>query len=380
MQLLMWTLFYLLTPALILYLTTKFDHLSKLGAVVVAYGVGLLVGNIGILPGDIGGLHETLTTFTVPLALPLIFFSVNLSSWKRHAGPTLLSLLSAFAAVTIASAAVYLLFSPLVGENGWKIAGMLVGVYTGGTPNLAAIGTALDVNSLTYVTVHGSDVVISCLLLLLFLSVAPSLLRRLLPDYRFTGEEQDGGYFHYSPNAFSFSPAALRSMLVSLALAAAVFAVGGSFTLFLPQTAALPAAILTITTLGVLLSLIPSVRRLRFSFQLGHYLILIFSLTVSSMADLRTLSIEAPIIMLYVAVLLSAVMAIHLLLSRLLSVDADTHLITTTSFIFSPPFVPVVAAALNNREVIVSGMITGITGWIAGNYLGFALAYGLRAL
>jgi uncharacterized membrane protein len=61
-------------------------------------------------------------------------------------------------------------------------------------------------------------------------------------------------------------------------------------------------------------------------------------------------------------------------------VDADTHLITTTSFIFSPPFVPVVAASLKNREVIVSGMITGITGWVAGNYLGLALAYALRAL
>jgi uncharacterized membrane protein len=379
MLLLLWTLFYLAAPAFILYLTARFDHLSKLGSVVIAYGIGLAVGNIGVLPDSIGTLHDGLTTLTVPLALPLIFFSTDLRSWRNHAGSTFISLLSAFIAVTVASLAAFLIFEPFVGGKSWKIAGMLVGVYTGGTPNLASIGTALQVNSLTYVTVHGSDVVVSGLLLLFFISAAPSLLRRVLPAYRQHGGEHPED-FHFSPGSFDFTPRALGSMAISLALAAAVFAAGGSFTLFLPETAALPAAILTITTLGLLMSFIPAVRRLPYSYPLGHYLILIFSLTVSSMADLRSLSIEAPLIMLYVAVLLAAVMLVHLMLSRLLRVDADTHLITTTSFIFSPPFVPVVAASLKNREVIVSGMITGITGWVAGNYLGLALAYALRAL
>jgi uncharacterized membrane protein len=290
----------------------------------------------------------------------------------------LLSLVSAFIAVVVASAGAYLLFQSFIGAESWKIAGMLVGVYTGGTPNLAAIGTALKVDSLTYVTVHGSDVVVSGLLLLLFISAAPAVLRHMLPAYRQHGGEHPED-FHFSPGSFALSPGAFRSMGASLGLAAAVFAAGGSFTLFLPDTAALPAAILTITTLGVALSFIPAVRRLPYSFPLGHYLILIFSLTVSSMADVRSLSIQAPLIMLYVAALLLTIMLLHLLLSRLLRIDADTHLITTTSFIFSPPFVPVVAAALGNREVIVSGMITGITGWIGGNYLGLALAYLLRA-
>ncbi|MFO7850719.1 MAG: DUF819 family protein [Spirochaetia bacterium] len=379
MQIFLWALFYLLTPAIILYLATKFDHLSKLGVVVIAYVIGLLVGNIGVLPDTIGSLHEALTTFTVPLALPLIFFSIDLNSWRRHARPTFLSLLSAFVAVVVASAGAYLFFSPYVGAESWKVAGMLVGVYTGGTPNLAAIGTALKVDSLTYVTVHGSDVVVSGLLLLLFISIAPSVLRRILPAYRHNGGTHPED-FNFSPGSFALAPGAFRSMGASLGLAAAVFAAGGSFTLFLPETAALPAAILTITSLGVALSFIPSVRRLPYSFPLGHYLIIIFSLTVSSMADLRTLSIQAPLIMLYVVVLLLTIILLHLLLSRLLHIDADTHLITTTSFILSPPFVPVVAAALGNREVIVSGMITGITGWIAGNYLGIALAYILRAL
>ena len=61
---------------------------------------------------------------------------------------------------------------------------------------------------------------------------------------------------------------------------------------------------LTITTLGVAASFIPGVRRLRNTFQLGYYLILVFSLAVSSMANIAELAGTAPIMILYVASLL----------------------------------------------------------------------------
>lgn len=48
--------------------------------------------------------------------------------------------------------------------------------------------------------------------------------------------------------------------------------------------------------------------------------------------------------------------------------------------LFSPPFVPVVAAAIGNRKVMVSVIIVGIVGSVAGNYLGIAVAYSLRAV
>jgi uncharacterized membrane protein len=169
-------------------------------------------------------------------------------------------------------------------------------------------------------------------------------------------------------------------MLGALGLALVIFAAGGSFTLFLPEASALPAAILTITTLGIASSFVPRVRRLRNSFQLGYYLILVFSIAVSSMANVRELTVTAPVILLYVASLLVIVSIIHLGLSALFRIDTDTHIITATSFIFSPPFVPVVAAAIGNRKVVVPGVLIGVTGWVLGNYIGFAVAYLLRWL
>ena len=43
-------LFYFLFPVIIIYMTQKVKFLNKLGAVVLAYFFGLLLGNVGILP------------------------------------------------------------------------------------------------------------------------------------------------------------------------------------------------------------------------------------------------------------------------------------------------------------------------------------------
>lgn len=373
----LWTLFFLLTPAVILTLTYKYDHLSKLGAIVITYAVGLILGNIGVLPEGIGSLQNQLASYTVPVALPLIFFSLNLTQWRTLARRTVISLIGALAAVSIGTAITFFIFMHITGPETWKIAGMLVGVYTGGTPNLAAIGTALNVSSLTYVAVHGSDVVVSSFILLLLITVFPKLFGKILPAFK-SSDEHDGNYHTITPYFTGYSRREIIDIFKSLGLALIIFALGGSFTLFLPETAALPAAILTITTLGVGCSFFPAVRRMKNSFQLGYYLILIFSLTVSSMANVQDLVMSAPMVLLYVAVLLVLVSGLHLLFSALFRIDVDTHIITSTAFIFSPPFVPVVAAALRNKEVIVSGILTGVTGWVIGNYLGVALAYALK--
>ena len=373
----LWTLFFLLAPALILTLTYKYDHLSKLGAIVITYAVGLIIGNIGVLPEGIGALQNQLASYTVPVALPLIFFSLNLTQWRTLARRTVISLISALAAVSIGTAVTFFIFMHITGPETWKIAGMLVGVYTGGTPNLAAIGTALNVSSLTYVAVHGSDVVVSSFILLLLIAVFPKLFRKILPAFE-TSDTHDGNYHTITPYFTGYSRREIIDIFKALGLAVIIFALGGSFTLFLPEAAALPAAILTITTLGVGCSFFPAVRRMKNSFQLGYYLILIFSLTVSSMANVQNLVMSAPMVLLYVAVLLVLVSGLHLLFSALFRIDVDTHIITSTAFIFSPPFVPVVAAALRNKEVIVSGILTGVTGWVIGNYLGVALAYALK--
>ena len=61
-------------------------------------------------------------------------------------------------------------------------------------------------------------------------------------------------------------------------------------------------------------------------------------------------------------------------------IDADTMVIASVTFINSPPFVPMMAAAMKNRRVLVTGLMLGTIGYAVGNYLGFLISELLKLL
>ena len=133
--------------------------------------------------------------------------------------------------------------------------------------------------------------------------------------------------------------------------------------------------ILMLTTLGVACSFIGPVRRLEAAYDIGMYLIYIFSITIASMADFSKLDLIGGVNQLAfmtVAVFLS--LFLHAIMCRMMRVDADSMVIASVAFINSPPFVPMVAAAMQNRKVLVTGLAAGVVGYAVGNHLGVLMA------
>jgi uncharacterized membrane protein len=73
-------------------------------------------------------------------------------------------------------------------------------------------------------------------------------------------------------------------------------------------------------------------------------------------------------------------MAIHVALSSLFKIDVDMVIITSVAGIYSLPLVPMVASALKNREIVITGGITRVIDWVEGTYLGITVAYILNNL
>ena len=69
---------------------------------------------------------------------------------------------------------------------------------------------------------------------------------------------------------------------------------------------------------------------------------------------------------------------VHVALCAIFRIDTDTMIITSVAGICSPPFVPMVATALKNRDTS-PGIITGIIGWVIGTYLGIGISTALTA-
>lgn len=379
-----WILFYLICPAIILYFCSKNKFMDNVGAIVFCYILGLIVGNVGILPENIAVVQDTMNTLVIPIALPLIFFSMNLQNWSRQAGLAAKAFTGALISVLLASFVMYGIFAPHMGEEAWKIGGMLVGCYTGGTPNLAAIGKGLEISSTNYIAVHASDVLVTGALFLLILSVIPRMLKKVLPPFKWLSEEEHQVNLRnmddFEPYFKGFGEKDFLPLLAAFGLALLIFGVGGGISLLVPEDFSSVVAILLITTLGVLASFVPKIRHIRMTFQLGHYFLLIFALVVSSMADIGRLIGSAPMVMLYIAAMMIVAFLLHILFSRWMKVDRDSHLVSMTALVYSPPFVPVVAAVLKNKQVIMTGMLAGIAGWIIGNYAGIGFAYLMKAI
>ncbi len=413
--------FYILFPVFLIWLTMKYRFFKKIGAIVLAYATGILIANVGILPrgsdafreatigadrpsipkaeavqmveagtlserdlrvNSIAAVQDNVQTALVPLAIPLILFSLNVKRWLRFSGKGFLSMLLALVSVMIIVATGYLIFKDKIASAD-KIGGMLIGLYTGGSVNLASIALALKVDPNAFIMTNTYDMIVGAVVILFFISVGPAFFRLFLPPFKGspvkTGEEIDfKGMSNQMAEDFDdfsgiFKKDTVWPLLMALGLSVVILGLGFSVSFLFPNVPLTIIVILSITTLGVAASFIPKIRNIKKTFQLGMYFIIAFSVVIASRCDLSVIFQAKYIsLLLYITYAYFGSLLLHLFLSWIFRINADDYLITTTGFVYSPPFVPMVAAALKNKDVILTGLATGIIGWIIGNYIGIA--------
>jgi uncharacterized membrane protein len=369
--------FYVGFPILVIFLNErKLAFVDKIGPVILCYAAGLIVGNLGILPSDAAAVQDLVTSAAIPLALPLIFFSLDIGKWRKTGGKSLLSFGLETISVIVISAAGFFIFRKAIGPETNKLAGMLTGVYTGGTINLASIGTALSAAPTLFVAANAADVVISGLYLLFLVTIGQKVIGMFLKPFDKTAASAaDNAEEDYGSYKGIFSRGVRGPLAVAFGVAFLIAAAGASLTFLLPKAWGTVTAILLITTLGIAASFIRPLRRVRKTHQLGNYFILVFCLAIGSMADFSRLASAIPAIIGFVSFAVVGSMVLHIALCALFRVDTDTMIITSVAGICSPPFVPMIASALKNRDVLLPGIVTGVIGWVIGTYIGIGLSY-----
>jgi len=375
-------LFYFLFPLLVIYLEKKISLVSKIGAVVICYGFGLLIGNIGILPEGITEFQETLYSVIVPLSIPLLLYSLDIRRWIRMAGKTFLSLILGLVSVIVMVIIGFYIFRDVVPDV-WKISGVLIGFYSGGAPNAAAISLALDMEPNVFILTQTYDLVVGAFTLLFLMTVAQRFFLLFMLPYR-QGENEElesPGHSHYEQyESYDgiFRSGVFLPLLGAIGLSVIMLAIAAGISQLIVKSLHPAIIILTITTLGIAASFVPRIKNIEKSFQGGIYLILVFCLIFSSMADISMFSLDSLPILILIIMAVPGALLLHGILSKLFKVDVDNFLIISVALSMSPPFVPVVAASLRNRDIILPGLITGIIGYAVGNYLGILIAYMLQ--
>jgi len=345
---------------------------KRLGAflspIVLCFAAGIIIRNFGLLSVS-DGISGNIRDVSILFAMPMLLFSSDVRSWLTQSRKTLLSFLFAVSAGCIAATLAALIFRSSI-DDIWIPAGMMVGIHTGGTPNLFAVGIALNAQDEVITLTNSAQILWGAMYLLFLLSLAPSLTSLILKDHSDSEDRHSTSHSYTNYKAVSIADV-IKAVIMTVIIIASGVGISFLFFDFMSPTF----IIIFVTTIAVTLSFSKYVRDLRGPFEVGDYLLLVFGVAVGMMSDFWVLIEEGGPYILFVAIILLGTFLMHLLLARLTGIDCHTFLITSTAAIFGPVFIPQVAQALKNRSLILGGVAVSLAGLAIGNYIGISMAY-----
>lgn len=352
----------------------------------VLYFLGFIIANLNLIPADYFPIQDTLSTIAIPLALPMMLYSCD---FKKFSVKTSLkiTILGIVAVITTVIIGFLLLHNHLGGDQGAAvIGGAIAGKCTGGTPNLAALKVMLDMDNNTFIILNSFDMIICFIYLVCIMTFGIKWARKVLGRGKYTVDQEVNVEELTVKNPYKdFSKGKsilqlLKVLLLTLVIVAASFGVATLAKRY-DENIFTAVMILTITTLALLFSMWKEVKTWDKSYDAGMYLIYVFSIVVASMANLRNIDFEGTlfIILLQVVVVFGSFL-LTILLAKIFKVDGDTTVITSNTLINSPIFVPMIAASMKNRDIVIVGVTIGLVGYAVGNYLGYGIYHLLLAL
>ncbi len=384
------TIIYLLgVPFLVMQLAKRWTWIEKVSPMTVLYLIGLAVANL--LPTDDGifslntATNTLFSNLAVPLAIPLMLMGCDMNNWQI--GKAFKVFLSGLLSVLIVTVAGYYIFRGSYSdtEGFAQVCAVATGIYTGGIPNMGAIKQAVAMPHQTYLYITSYDLIVTGLYLVFVIFLGKTVFRALLGSGKAKSSnasvqtESDSSAAKVNP----FDREHLKSSLLAIAITLAIAAISYAVSLIASRDGSpnMTVLILLLTTLAIAASFLPPMRKQQHSFDLGLYCVYVFCLAIASACNVREMDIAGSLpILYYLGFIILGSLILQILFAKILKIDGDSVMVCSVALINSPPFVPLAAALLNNKDIVILGITIGLLGYMLGNYLGIGLYHLLLAL
>jgi uncharacterized membrane protein len=403
-----WTLYdwgmavtYIVVPILAMWVTQKYSFLMKIGAMMICFFLGLIFGNIFPTPETHLEVRSLFTTVTIPLAIPLVLMGTDFKHWVKTSGlKSVWGFICSALAAAVSGFTMVLLLKNILPEA-HKMAGSLIGGLTGATFNAVAVAQAADMSQGTLTMMMSSMLVYEIPWMIFMVTCAKQVVGKFLLPYKdnvsylskgqrkATGQissvktsdwdsqlaaakqassedtSEWGGFLRI------FTEKNLLPCLSMFVLTVAIYFVCKGFSLLFDPGARSTVVIIGSSIFGILCSLIGPFRKIKGTYNLGIYVVMIFAFPLTAGADLRTfLDPSMVYIFLFCCGMLYLTLLLSVIFCKIAKIDTDTMLSTHAGAVFSPGYVPVVVTHLKNPKVLISGVASGIFGYAIGSFLG----------
>ncbi len=382
-----WALWSILVgiAALSIYLEQTYKWASKVTGAIIGLVIAMLLANFNVIP-TAAPTYDAVWGYVVPLAIPLLLFQANIKKiWKESGRILVMFMLSSVGTIVGVFVAFFLLKNQI--PDLYKMSAMMTGSYIGGGVNFAAMADSFGAGENWISALTVADNLLMALYFFVLLAI-PSMnwfLRKFRHPHideveAMAGKEDETLAAQY----WSRKDISLRDIAFSMALAfiivwisteiSNVLAAAIQPTNFFTQlmNGFLGNKYLLITTFTMLLATFAPkfMSGIHGAQEIGTFLIYIFLVVIGVPASIPVILSEAPLLLLFTAVIVAINMLISFIFGKIFKFDLEEILLCSNANIGGPTTAAAMAIAKGWTKLVGPIVLAGVWGYIIGNYLG----------
>lgn len=355
----------------------RYKAIKSLGPALTIIIMGIILSNLKVVPVSTE-LYGTISTYAIPVSMTIMLMSVDLKEMTKLSREPLIAIFVAVLTVSIMAFLFGLVFAEKISE-GWKVAGMFVGTYTGGSANLTAIGTGLNVSRQTLAAANAADYVIG-VPTLIFMFALPAILKnskkfkKLWPYHVEESELEDCQNEEFMES----KEWSIKDIAWMLAIGFVVTEVATILAGYFNSSFSSAARILLVTTISIIIAQLKPVKKLKGNLDLGLFVALFFLCTIGFSVDIKEFLGSTFTITLYCFSIIFASFVFHLGITRLLKIKYQYVILSIVGAIADGATSALVAASAKWNSLVSVAVVMGVIGGVLGNYAGISVAYAIK--
>lgn len=371
-----------------IFLEQRFKFFKRITGAATALCAGMLVSNIGVLPFE-SPSYDIVWEYLVPLVIPLLLIKTDIrvifKETGRFAGVFHISALGTVFGSFVAVAVLHTLIDDLE-----LIGPAMTASYIGGSVNFVSVVSMFNPpkDLINATLVADSGVMI---LYFLFLITLPGLyvVRRFFPETAKSIEIAGTNSTRDTGDYWKPRPIGLLDIGKSLTIAFGIAMISVKTSQFfngpgMPELVKmfLGQQYLVLTTLSVLFPMVfpKTAKKVAGNEELGTFFIFIFFVMIGLPASFSKVIHEAPIMILFCAIILLFNFIFTFGLGKLFKFELEEMVMAAIVTSGGPMNGVAAAISLKWQNLIIPSLMLGIWGYVIGNYIGYFVGILLKSI
>ncbi|MEQ6960484.1 DUF819 family protein [Staphylococcus arlettae] len=361
-----------------IFLEQRYQWASTISGAIIALVGAMILSNFKVIPTS-APVYDTVWDYIVPLSIPLLLFSSNILKIWKESRRLLFIFLIASVGTMIGTTVAFIILNHSVPYLS-KIGAMMTGSYIGGGVNFAALSSKLKTpgEMVSSTVVADNSVMALYFLLLIAIPSMPFIKKHFNTHYK-------NDHSPASQESF-WQPKKIQLLDIAFSIAAAIAIVAISFKLsefiqhVVPQSNLLLTILvsffgdfyLLLTTLTLIIVAIwgDFFEKLAGASEIGTFLIYIFFVVIGTPASFVTIIKTAPLLFIFVMIILIFNLGLSLLLGKLLKFNIEEILLASNATAGGPTTAAALAIGKGWTDLVGPILIVGTLGYVIGNYAG----------